>query len=57
MQSTPLSLPLSHVVEREKNKNKSLCILFFNSPLFKRGARGDFINARKVKKKNLLYIL
>jgi len=43
-------LPLSHVVEREKNKNKSLCILFFNSPLFKRGARGDFMQKRNAKR-------
>jgi len=36
----------------ERGKNKSLCVLFFNSPLFKRGAGGDFLQKKKSKKIN-----
>jgi len=49
----PLSLTLSHAGER--GKNKSHYFPFFNFPSFLK--MGDFIYVKKVKQKNLLYIL
>jgi len=49
-----LKIPLNLPLEKGEIKMKN----FFNFPSFlKRGERGDFIYAKKVKQKNLLYIL